>query len=1067
MRRALLCLALCLACGHSLGERPCADDSDCPSPQKCVAGRCASSGFCVGSAACHDDAACAAGQHCANGCCAPGEAGSCARDADCSSHPKTPVCDTGKGACVACLSSRDCGPGKLCQDQACVALPGCASNRDCTPPTPVCDLQQRACVQCLDSGDCSDPAAPDCDSSHHCVVTQQCQSDVDCAKPTNHCLLPGGRCVACLANADCTAPLVCDPAQNVCLQPRATSCTNEADCASNPVAPHCKPGAAGKPGTCVACLDDGQCQAGEVCSAINTCVARQCIGDSDCVAPSPRCDLAPSPHVCVACLANPDCPNGGACQPDHTCVAAGGCAGDADCAQNVSAPRCNLNTHACVACLEPADCGAGKTCTPQDTCVPNTCSSDGDCSSLPQTPHCDTAKGSCVQCVTTPQCGAGSKCDADLCKPVCTVATQTQDCPAATPRCRVNPFPACVQCVASADCTGGQICNSDNVCVVSTMCSGNGNCPPTAPVCNAGSCVQCAADADCKNGMGCDAAHTCTLTGGSGQICGPSFACNAGLLCIDEGGANGPVCRPRCNPYAPACAAGTVCAWIGFDAGGALQGFCSAPNPKPGAGQLGQACDPTKGDSCEWSLICAPTSAATGVCRAVCDPAQAGNCGANVCNAVAGAVSGTGAVQKFGTCAPPSRWGQTCVTDTPPPAGSAGNCGSLATDPHAAGQLFCSPSFLPAESPQASVLGICSFTPAAATAIGGADAPCAAHTSNDCRTGVCLSDGQVTCFAGCGATADCGRDGAGGSVYCVDLDFSSQYKSNVIASCERICRNEADCAALPGPLARTCAPSPIHGGFSWRAFCSPAAGSGKAGAKCASSSDCGSGICVTGATLQAIELSQSVAGFVAKDGFCLGAASAAGDCAAAPGTGFSLSAALPLQPADGTLGVMGRPNPGVCWPLEGCARDASCAGLSADAATPRVCAPYKKTTSASTLSTSCGSAKPCASGAICDDATNNPNPGGAYGTTGGIYGPNGYCRQVTWALQCAPSLGAQKLGPGAACTFSTDCRTGHCLVPASGGNYCFGGCATDAECLGGTHCKTSTYLGMSASFCQP
>ena len=50
---------------------------------------------------------------------------------------------------------------------------------------------------------------------------------------------------------------------------------------------------------------------------------------------------------------------------------------------------------------------------------------------------------------------------------------------------------------------------------------------------------------------------------------------------------------------------------------------------------------------------------------------------------------------------------------------------------------------------------------------------------------------------------------------------------------------------------------------------------------------------MTGATLQAIELSQTVSGFTPRDGFCFGAASAPADCAVA-GTSFSINAALPL-----------------------------------------------------------------------------------------------------------------------------------------------------------------------------
>src|SRR5206468_1475262 len=141
------------------------------------------------------------------------------------------------------------------------------------------------------------------------------------------------------------------------------------------------------------------------------------------------------------------------------------------------------------------------------------------------------------------------------------------------------------------------------------------------------------------------------------------------------------------------------CSWIDFDATGAFEGYCSPPNHH---GAVNAACDPSAADSCEWNLICAPTSSTAGVCRQICDPSRTGNCGANVCNAVVGAISAAGAPQTFGYCAPASKWGQSCVTDTPSPANSVGNCGFLATSAAGDGnELYCSPSFLPAESPQA------------------------------------------------------------------------------------------------------------------------------------------------------------------------------------------------------------------------------------------------------------------------------------------------------------------------------------------------------------------------------
>ena len=1062
MRALALSLCLAFACG---GSKPCSENRDCPAPQTCVSGRCASAGFCIGSAACADDLACGASQHCANGCCVPGTSGSCLRDADCSAHPDAPVCDVDHAVCVECLVARDCGAGRLCKSQKCEALPGCASNSDCSGTTPVCDLQQHACVECLASTDCHNLSAPNCDSTHHCTAAQECQGDTQCAKPTPKCMLPAGRCVACLAAADCPDPEVCDAVQNVCVTPAASKCTSEpGECATNTSAPHCKLGAPGQ-GTCVSCLIDAHCPSGEFCSA-NVCGAKACAADGDCVKPVARCDLTDTPHVCVACLGNPDCPSGGTCNPDHTCTApANGCSVDADCAGSLDGHVCRTDTHTCVACVGAKGCASGEVCTPQNTCISNACKSDTDCASHPSTPHCD-ANGNCVACTTAAQCGNGYRCASGACAPLCTTATQAADCPPATPVCRATPYPACVQCVQNTDCTGGQICSSANVCVTPTTdCPGTA-CPAATPVCNTGvsphTCVQCLADLDCKDGTGCSATHTCGLTGGAGQICNPDFSCSAGLLCIDENGPHGPVCRPKCNPYSSSCASGTVCSWLDFDTNGAFEGYCSAPN---GHGAIGAACNPADYTTCELNLLCAPVSATAGVCRAVCDPAASGNCSGATCNGIAGAVSDAGVIQKFGYCGPASKWGQSCVSDT---KSTGPDCGAAITAVGAGStSLFCAPTVdgLLAEYPSASILPVCSFTPGVATAVGGAGDSCTQHTGADCRTGVCLTDGPATCFSGCAATADCTRDGAPAGTYCFDVDFATAYASNPVSTCEPTCTNDANpCTQLAGG-GRTCVPAAIHGDFSWRAVCVPVLGAGKAGAKCAGGTDCASGVCVTAATLQAIELSQGVSGFTAKDGFCLGACVGATDCTTA-GTVCSATTALPLSPASGNQGVMGAPHNGVCWP-QTCTRDANCTGLSNDAATPRVCAPYKTTTSASTESTTCSASKPCASGAVCNDSTNNPNPGSAYGTTGGIYGPNGYCRQVSWALECAPSLGAAKLGPGETCVHSDDCRTGHCLVPSSGTSYCFGGCTSDGDCLGGKHCKSGSYLGMAASFCQP
>src|SRR6185312_7890954 len=86
-----------------------------------------------------------------------------------------------------------------------------------------------------------------------------------------------------------------------------------------------------------------------------------------------------------------------------------------------------------------------------------------------------------------------------------------------------------------------------------------------------------------------------------------------------------------------------------------------------------------------------------------------------------------------------------------------GNCGS-AVPSTSVSDLYCAPSTLIADASQEVILGLCTFTPSAASAVGGAGDSCAADTDLDCRTGICLTDGPLTCFAACGASADCNRD---------------------------------------------------------------------------------------------------------------------------------------------------------------------------------------------------------------------------------------------------------------------------------------------------------------------
>ncbi len=580
--------------------------------------------------------------------------------------------------------------------------------------------------------------------------------------------------------------------------------------------------------------------------------------------------------------------------------------------------------------------------------------------------------------------------------------------------------------------------------------------------------MQCLSNGDCTNGDLCaSATHTCQPPpeGGEGEACFTTGLCNTGLLCIDEGGA-APVCRAQCDPANDTvCAnisASDVCEWLNFDGSGVLIGICEPGN---GHGQTGAACDPSQIDSCEWNLLCAATSSSGGVCSALCTPGS--SCNSGTCNAIVGALGTSGQPLQMGYCGgATSKWGTACVTDT---SASGPNCGDALGGAGSGSALFCIPATLPAEFPAVNLLSTCQYGPAASTALGGTDTSCSALSGKACRTGICLADGSQTCFAGCQYNADCTRDctaegGCATTSDCFAVNFSEGSASGVIGTCEPICRDDLDCPA------GSCQPAPVMSGTSWQAICGPVSGAGKAGSACAGGAVCESGVCLTASTLEAIELGVTASGATATDGFCLGAClPSASDCAT--GSSCSTIAALPLSPTStGDLGVVGKVSPGICFG-SACATDTDCAGISADPNTPRVCAPYKTATLASVdTAKKCTTDANCTGSsnwvATCNTSANNPNPGSAYGSNAGIFGPNGACRAVRWSLGCLPSQGASKSGGGAACVTANDCQTGHCVNNGTV-SYCFGGCTSDTDCAGGTTCQSGTYLGLSGKHCMP
>jgi peptidoglycan-associated lipoprotein len=103
------------SCGDSSKKPGCKTDKDCKSPQACAAGKCV---------ACTDDAQCGPGKRCSGNACVA--APECLNDKQC---PAGQVCQAGK--CKACAADSECGPGGSCQAGACQQAKPCTKDDQC------------------------------------------------------------------------------------------------------------------------------------------------------------------------------------------------------------------------------------------------------------------------------------------------------------------------------------------------------------------------------------------------------------------------------------------------------------------------------------------------------------------------------------------------------------------------------------------------------------------------------------------------------------------------------------------------------------------------------------------------------------------------------------------------------------------------------------------------------------------------------------------------------------------------------------------------------------------------
>ena len=307
--------------------------------------------------------------------------------------------------------------------------------------------------------------------------------------------------------------------------------------------------------SCVACLEDSHCGAGELC-VNNTCELNQALCTNDaslCAGLTPICG---DTGACNPC-SDGDCPEGLVCDPSGAClecrngqdredcpVEAPICGSDNTCRGCDSNPECELrnpnsdlcddDTGQCVGCADADDCGGETPICEDGLCV--ACDADADnCDEVDDGLVCADS-GACVECLDNNQCdGETPICGDDAACEACRVDTECAALEAGTPLCNLD-VGDCRQCLTSDDCGDETpICNDAGFCQACGESGGDAACndkdPALAACGESGECVECRVG------------ESLQFCSGGEPICGADStceACNADAQCEELGAAFGP-----------------------------------------------------------------------------------------------------------------------------------------------------------------------------------------------------------------------------------------------------------------------------------------------------------------------------------------------------------------------------------------------------------------------------------------------------------------------------------------------------------------------------------------------
>lgn len=320
----------------------------------------------------------------------------------------------------------------------------------------------------------------------------------------------------------------------------------------------------GKCSGTTACIIDGDCAGGEICTAgICTDVNVVCTGDADC-ARGQQCNQLTGACIDIPpCTEDADCETGFLCrQSTGECVVDPGCSRDIDCGP----PARVCEAGVCIDGCGSAGCVLPETCGPiTGRCaVDQSCTTDGDCNGAQ--PVCQG--GQCIDGCEISGCSPGAICNTTTHRcdgqPVCDTDA---DCGA--------PVSICYLSVCIDGCEPG-LCGTGYVCGTTTGrcqpegsggCTSDAGCAPPSTVCQSGTCVSGCTAGSCGVGFLCNAATgRCEVDPGGGctidsDCTAPFTQCVSGE-CLPVGGdctTNGCPVGQLCDPYLGACESqGTV-----------------------------------------------------------------------------------------------------------------------------------------------------------------------------------------------------------------------------------------------------------------------------------------------------------------------------------------------------------------------------------------------------------------------------------------------------------------------------------------------------------------------------